>query len=47
MSLEKAMKIVHVVGARPNFMKLAPVFGALRIAQMSRKRLFTPASTTM
>lgn len=24
------MKIVHVVGARPNFMKLAPVFGALR-----------------
>lgn len=23
------MKIVHVVGARPNFMKVAPVMGAL------------------
>ena len=24
------MKILHVVGARPNFMKLAPVYNALK-----------------
>lgn len=27
---EKLLKIIHVVGARPNFMKAAPVIGALR-----------------
>jgi UDP-N-acetylglucosamine 2-epimerase (non-hydrolysing) len=33
------MKIVHVVGARPNFMKLAPVFGALSRYENVKQRV--------
>jgi UDP-N-acetylglucosamine 2-epimerase (non-hydrolysing) len=33
------MKIVHVVGARPNFMKLAPVLRAVERAGFARNRL--------
>jgi UDP-N-acetylglucosamine 2-epimerase (non-hydrolysing) len=43
------MRTIHSVGARPNFMKVAPVVRALReypgVRQTVAKRSFTPAST--
>ena len=42
-----AMRIVYVVGTRPNFVKTAPVIGALRGAcPRAGTRSSTPASTT-
>jgi len=38
--------VLHVVGARPNFMQVAPVLRALDQGQGGRRRWFIPASTT-
>lgn len=35
------MKIIHVVGARPNFMKMAPVFKALKKYRVTQKIVHT------
>ncbi|HEX6642619.1 MAG TPA: UDP-N-acetylglucosamine 2-epimerase, partial [Thermoanaerobaculia bacterium] len=35
------MKIAHVVGARPNFMKVAPVFAALAARGVSQTLIHT------
>jgi UDP-N-acetylglucosamine 2-epimerase (non-hydrolysing) len=33
------MKIIHVVGARPNFMKIAPVMKAVAVARFAKQKL--------
>ncbi|MEK7072337.1 MAG: UDP-N-acetylglucosamine 2-epimerase (non-hydrolyzing), partial [Patescibacteria group bacterium] len=35
------MKIIHVVGARPNFMKMAPVFNAIKKYKIEQKIVHT------
>jgi UDP-N-acetylglucosamine 2-epimerase (non-hydrolysing) len=40
------VRVVHVVGARPNYMKIAPVYSALEGRRASCSASFTPASTT-
>ena len=48
MSQSSSVKILHVVGARPNFMKVAPVMRAMaaRVRAASSSAWSTPASTT-
>jgi UDP-N-acetylglucosamine 2-epimerase len=41
------LKVINVVGARPNFMKVAPIVAAMKKRQRSFSRsLFTPDNIT-